>query len=185
MLTFFRVQPLSHNLMFLFVLCAVAACGDGAAEGDPVQTAAAEGDGIAICDLLTDAEVSGVLPGHDGGDVAKSGGSMVAGVDSYQCSYSAVQGSEFNLMTVIVTVASSAELFDSIKPTASVTREIYDNFREIQIADGGFLYGAPDDMKVDAWKGASVISLELMTPQAESHGDALVALASTVAAKIE
>jgi len=84
-----------------------------------------------------------------------------------------------------VTVASTDELFESIKPTASVMRDIYDNFREVDVADGGFVYGEPDDMTVDAWKGRAVISLELMTPDAETHADDLVALASTVAAKIE
>lgn len=40
------------------------------------------------CTFLTRQQVETVLPGHDGGMVIHSGGSLVAGVDAYQCFYS-------------------------------------------------------------------------------------------------
>jgi hypothetical protein len=49
-----------------------------------------EGDNlkdIKPCELLTSEQVTTVLPGHDEGYVAKDGGSLIEGVDSYQCSY--------------------------------------------------------------------------------------------------
>ncbi len=174
-----------------FALCTTLACG-GSASDDSVpavevtQPAEQSGqEGLAICDLLTDEEVASVLPGHDGGMVASSGGSLMEGVDSYQCSYSAVHGEDFDLTTVIVTVASTAELFEQVKPTASVKRDIYDNFSELQVADGGFSYGESDDMKVEVWKGTSLVSVNLMSADAGSQAEALVGLASTLVERLD
>jgi hypothetical protein len=46
------------------------------------------GEAIAPCDLLTAEQVATVLAGSDEGMAVKTGGSMIDGVDAYQCSYS-------------------------------------------------------------------------------------------------
>ena len=171
----------SLSAALVSTLFAVSGCGgDGASEETP-----ASGGGIQICDLLTDEEVSTALPNHDEGFVASSGGSLMEGVDTYQCSYSAQEGERYDLMTVIVTVGSDPEQFeDWIRPSRS-SKEAYGNFRELEITDGGFLYGEPEDMKVDVWEGTTLISLNLMAPGAESRSGALVELASRIVAKLD
>jgi hypothetical protein len=163
------------------VLGGLAACGGGA---DGASDSEDAGDGLAVCELLTDAEVAEVLPDHDGGIVTADGGSLIEGVDTWQCSYTArgANAADFDLLTVIVTVASTVELFAEVQPTAGVKRDIYANFTEIQAGDGGFSYGEPDDTMVDLWQGTTLVSLELASDDAAAHADRLVTLASAVLA---
>jgi hypothetical protein len=83
------------------------------------STGSAGGPGLDVCTLLSSDQVSMVLPGHDGGSVTHSGGSLLKGVDAYQCSYSRIADNDFRLLTVILNVASTDELFAEIKPTGS------------------------------------------------------------------
>lgn len=168
------------------VIAAVAgltACGGGDSGGS-VEGDGSVGDGLAVCDLLTDAEVAEVLPDHDGGIVTAEGGSLIEGIDTYQCSYT-TQGEEptdFDLLTVIVNVAATPELFEQVRPAAGAKRDIYDSFAEIQAGDGGFTYGEPDDTMVDVWQGTTLVSLELLSDDAGTHTDRLASLASAALA---
>jgi hypothetical protein len=163
---------------------ALVACAQG--DGERAAVASSDGDDLPICDLLTDDQVSSVLPGHDGGFVAASGASLMEGVKSYQCSYSATRGEGEDLLTVILTVGSDVEQFnDWIKPGRSAKQEIHEIYRDLEVADGGMLYGEPDDMNADAWQGTTLVSLELMAPDAERRSEALAALAAAVVAKLE
>jgi hypothetical protein len=168
--------------LLIATVAALTGCGGGNAGGDEAATAGAAG--LAVCDLLTDAEVAEVLPGHDGGIVTADGGSLIEGVDTWQCSYTA-QGedaTDFDLLTVTVNVATTPELFDEVRPTPAVKRETYDNFTEIQAGDGGFTYGEPDDMMIDVWQGTTLVSLELRSDEAGTNGEQLVSLASAALA---
>jgi len=136
---------------------------------------------IVPCELLTSEQVETVLPGHDGGFTAMSGGSLMKGVDSYQCSYS---DEEYNLLTVIVHVAADAENFDWVRPKSGIIKSMHKNAIDLNIGDGGWLYGNPDDMQLKASKGYTVIELELMSPNAGEKGDALVELAKVLINKI-
>lgn len=165
------------------VVALLAGCGDGS--GQDAQTAA-DGSDIEVCDLLTDEQVSSVLPGHDGGFVAASGASMSEGISSYQCSYSAHRPGDFDLLTLVLTIASDPEDFEQwVKPSRFSREEGYPDLRDLEIGDGGMLFGDPDDVEVEVWKGLTLISLALMAPGAKSRSDALVDLAAVVAAKIE
>jgi hypothetical protein len=159
------------------------ACGGGG-ETPAISTPNSSngaGSEIAACDLLTADEVATVLPGSDEGMTVKSGESMIEGVDSYQCSYS---NTDFDLLTVIVHVATNNEQFIQIEPKRPMS-ELYDEIREIEVGDGGWLYGDPTEMQLTAGQGDAVIELELMSVDAGERGDAIVALSEEIAKRID
>lgn len=130
---------------------------------------------IVPCELLTGEEVETVLPGHDEGFTAHSGGSLMEGVDSYQCSYT---NEKMDLFTVIVHVAADKEKFSWIKPESSSSGT------ELKIGDGGWLDSEKDELKLEASKGLKVIELNLMAPNAPEKTDALIKVASALLDKI-
>jgi hypothetical protein len=165
------------SLIFSFTM----ACGDGGKnEGTKDKTKNLNSSDIVPCELLTAEQVETVLPGADEGYTAMSGGSLMEGVDSYQCSYT---NEKYNIFTAIVHVAATGEDFDWIKPKESISNS-YEDARELNIGDGGWLYGTPDDMKVEVAKGYTVIELHLMSDNAKEKGNALVELASILVKKI-
>jgi len=136
---------------------------------------------IVPCKLLTSEQVTTVLPGHDDGFTANAGGSLMEGVDSYQCSYT---NDKYDLFTVIVHVATNQEQFDWIKPKKSIS-EMYEDAVKLSVGDGGWLYGEQDDMKLKASIGYTVIELELMSQNAGEKGDAMVGLAKILISKLK
>ena len=169
-----------HPLILSVSLLSLAlACGNGNKNEDAETETESSGD-IVPCELLTVKQVETVLPGTDEGYTASSGGSLMKGVDSYQCSYS---DEAYNLFTVIVHIAATKEDFDWIKPRKSIGED-YEDARKLTIGDGGWLYGEPNDMKVEIVKGFTVIELKLMSDNAKEKGDALVELAKILINKI-
>lgn len=170
--------------MFLGLAVAVAACGGAekgsSSGGSEVDVSEASGLGGRVCDLLSSEQVSSVLPGHDGGSVTHSGGSLLKGVDAFQCSYTVVSGTDLRLLTVILNVASTDELFATIKPSGSA------NEKEdaVSIGDGGWSWGAGDDWKIRAMKGRTLVDLELMAPDAKASAAQLLNLAKTIVDKL-
>lgn len=136
---------------------------------------------IAPCDLLTAEEVATVLAASDEGMAVKTGGSMIEGVDAYQCSYS---NPDLDLLTVTVHVATDNTLFTEIEPRRPMSA-LYDEIREIEVGNGGWLYGDPAEIKLTARLGDAVIELLLMTADAGERADALIALGDAVAADID
>lgn len=132
---------------------------------------------IEPCRLATAEEVAKVLPSHDGGSVALAGGSLLKGVDAYQCSY---LNPATDLLTVIVNVAADQERFDAIRKS----RSYHSDHRQVSIADAAWVWGEGDNVKVQVEKGRAILDLELMAKGAASRTDALVELARAVAAKI-
>lgn len=130
---------------------------------------------IVPCELLTSEQVETVLPGHDEGYTALSGGSLMKGVDSYQCSYT---NKNTDLLTVIVHVAANEERFSWIKPQPSSSKT------EVKIGDGGWLLSDSNGLKLEASKGLKVIELNLMAADAQTKTDALIKLASILLDKI-
>jgi hypothetical protein len=153
--------------------------GSGAAEEKPGAKATEAGTPGALqpCRLLTGEQVARVLPDHDDGFVAKQGGSLIEGVDAYQCSYSNPPG---DLLTVILNVAVDTERFEKIKPSGFAMGS---DAKELEVADGGWLRGEADDMKVTVLKDLTVIDLELLAADAGQKTEALVELARQVASK--
>jgi len=154
-----------------------AATDAGARSASTAESESAGSAGIKPWELLSKAQVATVLPEPDDGFQAHAGGSLIKGVDAYQCSYS---NPAMNILTVILNVAAEDERFEDIKP-GSVIRE---GSRKVDVGDGGWLRSEDDDMKLTAVKGRTVIDLELMAPKARDKADALVALARAVAAKL-
>jgi hypothetical protein len=128
------------------------------------------------CKLLTRAQVETVLPKHDGGTVAHAGGSLIRGVDAYQCSY---MNEDVHIFTVIVNVAVDDRRFADIRP-----HFLSNEATRVAVGEGGWLRGEPDDMKLTAVKGRSVLDLELLSPDAGTKRDALVALARAAIARL-
>lgn len=176
-------RSLASLSLLLFVLCALAACGETT---ERPASASADEEEEWVCNLLTDDQVATVLPGHDGGFVAASGASLVEGEKIYQCSYSVPESVDFDLMTVIVTVDSDAEYFETwTKPKPGPKQEMNEIYRDLDVADGGMLYGDPDDIEVEVWKGTTLISLGLDKDGAAGLSEELIALASRVAGQID
>lgn len=126
--------PLRIAAVAIMALCACAACGGGSpTPGNVAQTsgAADDDDAFGICRMLSADQVTSVLPGHDGGVVAHSGGSLMNGVDSYQCSYSSQYAGGFGLLTLVVSVASTDEPFGQIKPSGFA----HDGDQELDVAE--------------------------------------------------
>ena len=132
------------------------------------------------CKLLTPEQVNTVLPDNDSGYVAHSGGSLIRGVDSYQCTYS---NDKWEMFSVYVTVAPSKKLFSKIKPDVSTLKLIYKYFRKIKVGDQGWVYGNSEGMEVKFLKGYKVINLKLLSSNANKKVDELINIASIIAKK--
>ena len=128
------------------------------------------------CKLLTREQVATVLPNHDGGSVVYAGASLIKGVNAYQCSYA---DTVFHFLTVVLNVAVDDKRFAEIRPGSTITEE-----QKVPVADGGWIWGSPGDMKLKAVKGRTVIDLELMAPGADQKGPALVTLGNAIAGKL-
>ena len=172
----------------LLAMAAVAAIAFGPSERDRSSVdharllpTAGTADASAVasiepCKLLSKEQVATVLPNHDGGFVAHAGGSLIKGVDAYQCSYSDPND---HIFTVVVNVAVDDKRFADIKPhffSGEATK--------VPVGEGGWLRGEPDDMKLTAVKGRAVLDLELLSPTAKQKEQALVALAKAAIAHL-
>lgn len=151
-------------------------CG-GKGGGEEAAQAAGKAGAIEPCALLSAEQVATVIPGQTEGYVANAGGSLIAGVDSYQCSYSDPAN---NLLTVIVTVAVDDARFAQISPSSSR----HEDHQAIAAGDRGWVWGEDADWKVQVLKGRSLIDLELMAPDARQKSEALVALARAIAQRL-
>jgi hypothetical protein len=125
------------------------------------------------CSLLSSDQVATVLPGADEGYVAARGGSLVKGIDSYQCSYS---DQSTNMLLVMFHTAATSELFDDIKPKNPAWAVGEDNVQRVALGDGGWLEHRDDGLKLKASRGRLVIELELDTVDANDKSGALTAL---------
>lgn len=128
------------------------------------------------CKLLTKAQVETVLPHNDGGMVVHSGGSLIAGVDAYQCSYA---NDAADVFTVVLNIAADDQHFDKIRPHFDA-----DDAARVPVGEGGWLRGDPNDLKLTAVKGRTVLDLELLATGAKAKGPALIALAQAVIARL-
>ncbi len=167
----------------IFLLCG---CGSGSESAKTAgsQAGAAESDDprapgiMQPCGLLTAEQVSTVLPGHDAGTPKLSGGSLMKGIEAYQCSYS---NKSMDMMTVVLNIANDDESFSWINPGEGLHR----NHRKIEIGDRGWAYGEDNNLKIEVVKGRAIINLELISPGARSKSDALIELARIVAGRVQ
>lgn len=180
----FRMMPEQRVTPTLVVALLLWACGDGAAPGKGAAAAAepgAEGNPLGICSILSADQISTVLPGHDGGEVAHSGGSMMEGVESYQCSYTSEQGGEYRVFTLVVSVAANDELMDRIKPSGT----LHGADQRAAIADGAFISDHMDDeIGIIVIKGRKKAELDLLAPGAAAMREQMLLLTEAVAARL-
>jgi len=140
-----------------------------------------ERDPIGVCSILSSDQVSTVLPGHDGGVVTHSGGSMMEGVDSYQCSYTSEQNGDYRVFTLVISVASGDEQMAKIKPSGTLHGEN----QRAAIADGAFISDHMDDeIGITVVKGLKKADLDLSAPAAAAMRGPMLQLTKAVAAKL-
>jgi hypothetical protein len=176
---------LRRALAGAFICTVLVACGGGSEPPPVPQAATAEpaddDDAFGICRLLTAEQVASVLPGSDPGMASSGGGSLIEGVDAHQCAYTAARDGELDLLTLVVTVASTDVLFAQIEPSGSA----FDEDDAVAVGDGGW---KKDDQSgefaVVAKQGRSVLRLELLSADAGTRGPQLIELARAVAAKL-
>ena len=174
-----RTRLLGYLTILTMAGTIILGCGGGGEGTAPAaepgkNTSTPAAGGIQPCKLLTSDQVATVLPGHDGGMVAHSGGSLAKGINAYQCSYT---NKNTDLMTVILNVAENDEDFSWIKPSEGSHRD----HRKIEVGDAGWVYGDPDDLKVEVVLGRTVIDLELMATGAQQKSAAMIELARVIA----
>jgi hypothetical protein len=168
----------------LLAISAVAAMAFGPIEQSrlftdhvrPLPTAGASAVSLDPCKILSKEQIATVLPNHDGGFIAHAGGSLIQGVDAYQCSYTDPNA---NVFTVVVNIAVDGKRFGEIKPhffSGEATK--------VPVGEGGWLRGETDDMKLTAVKGRAVLDLELLAPDARQKGPAMVILAKAAIARL-
>jgi hypothetical protein len=179
-------------LAVLAVAMTAAGCGKsdtaaparGSAVGTSTQagpaTTATPGTGLDICALLPPEQLATVIPGHDGGS-ASGDASLIAGVKSLQCNVTAARGNDVDLLTLVVSVASTDASMEQIRPSDSA----FDDEDKVAVGDGGWIKrDAGDEVEVVASKGRSVLRLTLMAPGAAARADAILALAAAVAGRL-
>lgn len=173
------------NRVSILVLMGLVLAGCGEQSPPPPaaagQEAAQDSDGFGICRMLSAAQVASVLPGSDSGSVTQDGGSLIEGVDSYQCSYTAVRGAEVDLLTLIVTVAADDARFAQIE----VSGFAFDEDDAVAVGNSGWKKDDnADEYEIVANKGRSVLRINLMAPGAQGRSEQMLALAQAVAARL-
>jgi len=133
--------------------------------------------GLQPCEILATAHVADVLPGAMAGTPTHAGGSLIQGVDAYQCAYTNAAG---DLFTLILNVAADDAAFEAIKPGSAVQ----EGRQQVGVGDAGWLSVAADEVKLKAVQGRTVIDLELMATGASGKSSLIVALGQAVASKI-
>ncbi len=134
--------------------------------------------GMDPCALLSDAQVAEVLPGAKAGMNTHSGGSLIDGVDAYQCTWI---NDSADMLTVILNVARNAERFADIRPGDAVR----DNRQPVDAGAEGWMRVASDEVKVKAVQGYSVIDVELLATDAADRSAQMIGLARIVASRLE
>lgn len=169
--------------IFCMLSIVLMGCGDDGAgkSGNGGAVAADEVDSFGICRMLTNEQVAAVLADHDGGEVVHAGGSMMEGVDSYQCSYTSEANGQYSVLTLVVSVASSPELLAKIRPNDF----LYGEDDRPEIADGAFINEKIEgEMGITVIKGMNKVDVDLSSNDAHSRRKEMIELAAIVADKL-
>lgn len=170
------------SIIFLLATVLIG-CGSESIEqpSDDSAVAAEDVDTFGICRMLTSEQVATVLADHDGGELVHSGGSMMDGVDSYQCSYTSEANGQYGVLTLVVSVAPNAELLGRLRPS----NFLYSEDNRPEIADGAFVNDKLEgELDVTVIKGLNKIDMDLVTDDAHSRRQEMIALATIVAARL-
>lgn len=159
-------------VMLIAVLLTLSACSRDTTEAAPVSAGC--GSGPDPCKLLTKQQVEPIVPNNDGGMVAHAGGSLIKGVDSYQCSYINQSGA---LLTVIWHTAVDDARFEDIRPGSS----LISNAQPVEVGERGWLHIGDGRVKVMAVQQRTVIEVELMSGDAAAQAGTVTTLAGMIA----
>lgn len=168
----------STFLVPLALAVALAGCGR---EPSPAGTAGAGGGaaaGLEPCGLLAPQQVATVLPDAAPGVAARSGSSLIQGIDAFQCAW---VNRRTELLTVVVRVAADEARFAEIAPGAAEREDR----RPVAVGEEGWMRVAPNEVKIKAVRGRTVVDVELTAPGAGVRAEALVALAQAVVARLD
>jgi hypothetical protein len=161
----------------LVVGAGISGC-DSAAPPSPIASDTAVAVGLRPCELLSNEQVASAVPAAAAGMTVQAGGSLIDGVDAYQCSYSNDAG---DLLTVILNVAVDDARYADIAPSSAVR----DNRERVDAGDEGWLSVASDEVRIKAAKNRTVIDLELTAAGAADKVAVLLELTRAVATKID
>jgi hypothetical protein len=153
-------RPIVLLLAALLVACQpqgdTAQAGASKRTSEPAATEAG-GGGLRPCELAPQPLVQAVLPEADAGSTQQAGGSLIQGIDSYQCSFVNRSG---DLLTVIVHVAQGAELFKEL----AIGSAVRDSYRRVDIGDEGWVQSSADEVKVKAVQASCIASNSTCSP---------------------
>jgi len=169
--------------IILLVSLAVAGCGNNgdASSGAGASVATDDADSFGICRILTYEQVATVLADHDGGEVVHSGGSMMEGVDSYQCSYTSEANGQYSVLALVVSLASTPELLAKLRPSDF----LYSEDNRPEIADGAFINDKMEgELGITVIKGMHKIDMDLSSKDAHSLKQKMIDLAAAIANKL-
>ena len=134
--------------------------------------------GMDPCALLSSAQVVEVVPGASAGMTTHSGGSLMDGVDAYQCTW---VNDTADMLTIILNVAGDARRFADIRPGDAVR----DNRQPVDAGDEGWMSVTSNEVKVKVTQGYSVIDIELMATDAADRSAQMIGLARIVTSKLK
>ena len=173
-------RPIVLLLAALLVACQpqgdTAQAGASKRTSEPAATEAG-GGGLRPCELAPQPLVQAVLPEADAGSTQQAGGSLIQGIDSYQCSFVNRSG---DLLTVIVHVAQGAELFKEL----AIGSAVRDSYRRVDIGDEGWVQSSADEIKLKAVKKLQRIELNLLAARAAAREKPLIDLTRAIAQRL-
>lgn len=166
----------------LALAAALAACGGGSppspAPGGTAGGAARDPGGLEPCALLTAEQVATVLRDAAPGVAARSGSSLIQGIDAWQCAW---VNPRTELLTLVVKVAADDARFAEIAPG----RAEREDRQPVAVGEEAWMRVAPNEVKIKAVRGRAVVDVELTAPGAAVRAEALVAVAQAVVAQLD
>ncbi len=179
----YRIVAISAMVGALFAACS----GGGEAPSTPDSQATTEVTGedvpSRVCSLLTREQVSGVVPGHDGGnDKDTSEASLLKDVSLEHCQYLAVAGTDMSLLDVFVWTATSDLGVESLPPQLRACND--DDCRKLDMGTSSFVAIWSDSPHVVVHKERQILELSLTADDAATKSDALVDLARAAAPRL-
>jgi hypothetical protein len=183
------------NRLFL-LLCTVACtaltvagCDSGktpaSGKAGAVATDSSASPSTGACGLLTGEQVNTVILGNDGGrEQDASEAMLLKDVTMQHCRYFRIDGTDIQILNVIVSKASSDKAFEQIRLSTSDWAS-HGAKQKLEFGDVAYLEAlADDDAKVSVSKGRNVLEISLSAKDAKAKSPQLIELAKTAASKL-
>jgi len=137
------------------------------------------------CSLLTGQQVNSVIPGNDGGrEKDASEAMLLKDITMEHCQYLRVDGTDLQMLSVLISRASSDEGFKQIKLSTSDWAS-HGAKQKLDFGDVAYLETpADDDAMIKVSKGRTVLEMSLSAKDAKAKSPQLIELAKAVASKL-